>query len=62
MRQKFAGERDQNIYNAGYNQAMQDFLEKAEKWLEIHMPLGKVSHESVYDCIQDFKNHMQDES
>lgn len=27
MRKKFAGERDQNIYNAGYDQAMQDVKE-----------------------------------
>ena len=45
----------------GYEQAIQDFLEKAEKWLEIHMPFGEVSYESVYDCIQEFKNYMKDE-
>lgn len=49
-------------YIKGYDQAMQDFMEKAEKWLEIHMPFGEVSHESVYDCIQEFKNYMQNEN
>jgi hypothetical protein len=48
-------------YQEGYDQAMQDFMEKAERWLEIHMPFGEVSHESVYDCIQGFKNYMQNE-
>lgn len=46
----------------GYEQAIKDFTEKAVKWLAIHMPFGEVSHESVYDCIQEFKNYMQDES
>jgi hypothetical protein len=48
-------------YIKGYNQAFQDFVEKAERWLEIHMPFGEVSHESVYDCVQGFKNYMQNE-
>jgi hypothetical protein len=52
---------DRAVYEEGYDQAIQDFLEKAERWLEIHMPFGEVSHESVYDCIQGFKNYMQDE-
>jgi hypothetical protein len=47
------------VYIEAYDQAMQDLIEKAEKWLEKHMPFGEVSHESVYDCIQEFKNYMQ---
>ena len=53
---------DRAIYQEGYDQAMQDFLEKAEIWFEFHMPFGNTSIESVYNCIQDFKNYMQDES
>lgn len=38
-------------YEEGYDQAMQDFLKKAEKWLESRLPY----------CIANFKNYMQDE-
>ena len=48
-------------YIKGYDQAMQDFMEKTEIWLEIHMPYGEVPRELVYDCIQEFKNYMQNE-
>lgn len=47
-------------YINGYKQAMQDFLEKAEKWLE---PTFKsiVGYYCGEDLINDFKNYMQDE-
>ena len=50
-------------YVKGYNQAMQDFLEKAEKYLEPHIQcilLGDIHDTSAF--VQDFKNYMQDES
>jgi len=44
----------------GYDQAMQDFLEKAERWLE---PTFKsiAGYNCGGDLINDFKNYMQDE-
>ena len=43
-----------------YDQAMQDFLEKAERWLE---PTFKsiAGYNCGGDLINDFKNYMQDE-
>ena len=53
--------KERMIYADGYDQAMQDFLEKAERWLE---PTFKSI--AGYNCsgnlINDFKNYMQDES
>lgn len=51
------------FYVKGYDQAMQDFLEKAEKYLVPHIQsilLGDMHDTSVF--VQDFKNHMQNES
>lgn len=44
-----------------YDQAMQDFLEKAEAWLE---PTFKniAGYNCGGDLMNDFKNYMQDES
>ena len=56
-------------YNNGYQQAMQDFMKKAESFIE-----NKVSdyfwwnQEECFvdfdkeECIKNFKNHMQNES
>ena len=48
-------------FKEGYDQAMQDFLEKAEKWLE---PTFKdiAGYNCGGDLINDFKNYIQDES
>lgn len=53
-------------YIKGYDQATQDFLEKACEWLK-HAEGYIITSEggdSSIDCtlfIEDFKNHMQDE-
>lgn len=48
-------------YQEGYDQAFQDFLEKACEWLE---PTFKniAGYNCGGDLINDFKNYMQDES
>ena len=43
-------------YAEGYDQAMQDFLEKACEWLS-KQPMSR----PVFWTIEDFKNHMQNE-
>lgn len=50
-------ERRRFAYIQGYDQAMQDFLEKAEKWLE---PTFKnlAGYNSGGDLINDFINYM----
>ena len=47
-------------YIKGYDQAMQDFMEKAEKWLE---PTFKniAGYNCGGDLMNNFKNYMQDE-
>lgn len=40
----------------GYDQAMQDFLEKAERWLS-QQPMSR----PVFWTVQDFKNYMEEE-
>lgn len=49
------------LYQEGYDQAMQDFLEKAERWLE---PTFKniAGYNCGGDLMNNFKNYMQDES
>ena len=56
-------------YIVGYNQAMQDFLEKAVEWLQDSLDRRYVvrnfhtgEYYSIQDMIKDFKNYMQDES
>ena len=66
MRQKFAGERSQNIYNLGYDQAFKDFLEKACEWLENSQIENFICHDDgIYfeneKFVEQFKNYMQDE-
>lgn len=48
-------ERSRYAYIKGYDQAMQDFLEKAEKILTERMYFSD-------DEVKEFKNYMQDES
>lgn len=53
-------------YVKGYDQAMQDFLEEACEWL-LHntmreLVMNSESTELVEDFIEDFKNHMENES
>lgn len=53
-----------NAYLLGYDQAMQDFLDKAEKWI-LHntmreLLLDSESTELVEDFVDDFKNYMKD--
>lgn len=51
---------DIDIYHQGYDQAFEDFLEKAERWLE---PTFKsiAGYNCGGDLMNDFKNYMQDE-
>lgn len=57
-----------NPYNKGYDQAMQDFMEKACEWLKGNSKKYVVCYEdgySHYACnsmIDDFKNYIQNES
>ena len=43
-------------YIKGYDQAMQDFMEKACDWLS-KQPMSR----PVFWTVEDFKNYMQDE-
>ena len=47
-------------YIRGYDQAMQDFIEKAERWLE---PTFKniAGYNCGGDLMNDFKNYMEEE-
>ena len=49
-------------YNNGYNQAMQDFLEKACEWLSKNARDYYSAYATSDKLIEDFKNYMQDES
>ena len=44
-------------YNAGYDQAFQDFMERACDWLS-KQPMSS----PVFWTVEDFKNYMQNES
>ena len=48
-------------YICGHNQCFQDFMEKAERWLE---PTFKsiAGYNCGGDLMNNFKNYMQDES
>ena len=48
-------------YQEGYNQAMQDFLEKAEEFLYLQLNNGLIECGNIERLIEQFKNHMQDE-
>lgn len=64
MRKKFAGERDQNIYNAGYEQAMQDFMEWLKDCSTFTYSNGykRIDDDLYNKLVEDFKNYMQNES
>lgn len=47
-------------YIVGYDQALQDFLEKAEKWLESTFK-SIAGYNCGGDLMNNFKNYMQDE-
>lgn len=49
------------FYAKGYDQAFQDFLEKAEMYLKTRVYYNMHSN-NVTAAMQDFKNYMQDES
>lgn len=58
-----------NGYVKGYNQALQNFLKKAEKFISEKVQDYFLVDEEEYivdfdkeECIKDFKNYMQDES
>lgn len=54
-------ERSRYAYIKGYNQATQDFLEKAEKFFnDMYDTMGK--HALGKKTIELFKNYMKDES
>lgn len=53
--------RERNGYIKGYDQAMQDFLEKAEEFLYLQLNNGSIECGNIERLIYDFKNHMQDE-
>jgi hypothetical protein len=62
-------ERSRYAYIKGYDQAMQDFMEKAEKFFknELYVSISDkiCSHNnftSVSNFIEQFKNYMQNES
>ena len=56
-------------YIVGYNQAMEDFLKKAMKYLRKNLLVSDLEHrkylcmteENKDNFIQDFKNYMQNE-
>lgn len=54
-------------YQQGYNQAMQDFLEKAVKWLDDNQRTYREYDESGFyhkenqHLIEDFKNYIENE-
>lgn len=56
-------------YIEGYDQAMQDFLEKACEWLEKELLVSDIEHQKYWlmteenksNFIEGFKNYMQNE-
>lgn len=57
---------DRTVYEEGYDQAMQDFLKKAEKYLKsltFHEFAGAQPERVMDDYdIEEFKNYMKNES
>lgn len=49
-------------YIKGYDQAFQDFLDKAEEFLYLQLNNGSIECGNIERLIDDLKNHMQDES
>lgn len=50
---------DRAVYEEGYDQAIQDFLEKAEKWIEDNFSISEGM--SGYWVANNFKNYIQKE-
>lgn len=55
--------KERNCYVKGYDQAMQDFLEKACEWLNENQDIY-FGTSCIYrkELFEDFKNYMQNES
>jgi hypothetical protein len=49
-------------YIKGYNQAMQDFLEKTEEFLYLQLNNGSIECGNIEKLIEQFKNYIQNES
>ena len=59
-------EYDENIitrkaFIESYDQAMQDFLEKAEEFLYLQLNNGSIECGNIEKLIDNFKKHMQNE-
>ena len=52
---------DRAVYEEGYDQAMQDFWEKAEEFLYLQLNNGSIECGNIEKLIEQFKNYMQDE-
>ena len=57
----FVEEKNREGYIKGYDQAMQDFLEKAEEFLYLQLNNGSIECGNIEKLIEQFKNYMQDE-
>ena len=57
----FIDEKRREGYIVGYDQAMQDFLEKAEMYLRYRVYYNTHPN-NINVAIEDFKNYMQNES
>lgn len=65
--QKYDNLLDTNVhrrigYRQGYDQAMQDFLEKSCEWLSKNARNYYSAYATSYKLIEDFKNYMQHEN
>lgn len=48
-------------YIKGYDQAMKDFLERAEEFLYLQLNKGLIECGNIERLIEQFKNYIQDE-
>jgi hypothetical protein len=48
-------------YTKGYDQAMQDFLEKADEFLYLQLNNGSIECGNVKNLFKQLKNYMEDE-
>lgn len=53
--------KERMIYADGYDQAMQDFMEKAEDFLYLQLNNSSIECGNIERLIDDLKNHMQNE-
>lgn len=51
---------DRAVYEEGYDQAMQDFLERAEEFLYLQLNNGSIECGNIERLIEQLKNYMQD--